>query len=531
MKTPGTRVIASLLFLVGAFTAATMLHAIEEQDLIFLSVENVTRNKPVTATHAKKGAPEGAVDGIIKDGRRWGSGRFIPVEETRMLTVDLTGSYKLHFAKVHTGSTVGTRAVANYRLEYYDGASWKAIPGAVVSNAAPDENIQTLNFSEQVVATSIRFVGEDLAFDEHCYVIELDVFGEEAPLTNLRNLIVRASPDRAVLAPLDFVQLEGVIRNPDANQGVAVQSIAWTQISGPSQATLNGAATKSMRADGLVPGQYVFRLTTIDNFNRSVANDVTVRVGAPGAPSPAGWTPVYFGQAPGAPDLNYGYYMYLPEGYQQGGSYPVMIFLRGAGEKALAVPGNLEGLFVTGLPKIIEDGGWNPPQDMIVIAAQRNGNHVPRFVRPLVEHVANDIANVDASRVYLTGLSLGGAGVWDYMNAYPSDPIIAAAVPISGKGSQSLQNVCTYATRIPVWAFHGQNDRKVPANGSIRPVNAINACPGVTIPAKLSVFAGVAHTGWNQVYNGAWINSKPIVPGWQAFDQDIYSWMLQYTRE
>ena len=41
--------------------------------------------------------------------------------------------------------------------------------------------------------------------------------------------------------------------------------------------------------------------------------------------------------------------------------------------------------------------------------------------------------NVDPSRVYLTGLSCGGFGTWEYLAKY-GDEQVAAAVPIAGEG-------------------------------------------------------------------------------------------------
>ena len=42
--------------------------------------------------------------------------------------------------------------------------------------------------------------------------------------------------------------------------------------------------------------------------------------------------------------------------------------------------------------------------------------------------------NVDPSRVYLTGLSCGAFGIWEYLAKYQGEVQAAAAVPIAGDG-------------------------------------------------------------------------------------------------
>ncbi len=42
--------------------------------------------------------------------------------------------------------------------------------------------------------------------------------------------------------------------------------------------------------------------------------------------------------------------------------------------------------------------------------------------------------NVDPARVYVTGLSCGAYGIWEYLAKYHDDLQVAAAVPIAGDG-------------------------------------------------------------------------------------------------
>lgn len=61
--------------------------------------------------------------------------------------------------------------------------------------------------------------------------------------------------------------------------------------------------------------------------------------------------------------------------------------------------------------------------------------------------------NVDASRIYIVGISMGGFGVWDMITRWPEK--FAAAVPVCGGGDPSKAGLLK---NMPVWAFHGEKD-------------------------------------------------------------------------
>ena len=97
--------------------------------------------------------------------------------------------------------------------------------------------------------------------------------------------------------------------------------------------------------------------------------------------------------------------------------------------------------------------------------------------------------NVDPARVYVTGLSCGAFGVWEYLAKYPADRKVAAAVPIAGDGRPgSSADYCALGST-PLWAFHGALDDAVDPHGSIEPMTALAGCPGVPADqAKLTVY-------------------------------------------
>jgi predicted peptidase len=81
--------------------------------------------------------------------------------------------------------------------------------------------------------------------------------------------------------------------------------------------------------------------------------------------------------------------------------------------------------------------------------------------------------NIDASRRYVMGESLGGYGSWHFITARPQ--MFAAAVPICGGGDPSQANTIA---DIPVWAFHGAKDRSVPVRLSREMIEAMKQAGG-----------------------------------------------------
>ena len=104
--------------------------------------------------------------------------------------------------------------------------------------------------------------------------------------------------------------------------------------------------------------------------------------------------------------------------------------------------------------------------------------------------MANDA--VDAGRVYLTGLSMGGAVAWQLAIEYPQR--FAALAPICGWGEPLLAG---RLKELPVWAFHGARDTVVPVTASERMVTAINNAAG---QALLTIYPDANHDSWTVTY-------------------------------
>jgi predicted peptidase len=110
-------------------------------------------------------------------------------------------------------------------------------------------------------------------------------------------------------------------------------------------------------------------------------------------------------------------------------------------------------------------------------------------------HQAMKNPNVDASRIYVTGVSMGSFGTWDILRRDPS--LFAAAVPMSGGGDPST---AAAIKNVPVWAFHGSADTTVPVESTRGMINALTAAGGTP---KYTEVAGGDHYIWPAIYADA----------------------------
>jgi predicted esterase len=111
-------------------------------------------------------------------------------------------------------------------------------------------------------------------------------------------------------------------------------------------------------------------------------------------------------------------------------------------------------------------------------------------------------ANVDTSRIYLTGISLGSKGAWDMLFRYPQE--FAAAVPMSYGGDPGTARAIK---NIPIWAFHGSADHVIPVGTTRRMIAALRNAGG---DPKYTEIAGGSHYIWPQVFN----------------EPDLYAWLF-----
>ena len=155
------------------------------------------------------------------------------------------------------------------------------------------------------------------------------------------------------------------------------------------------------------------------------------------------------------------YLLFLPEGYDaaSGKRWPLILFLHGAGERG----SDIWMVAKHGPPKI-DTTETNFPFIVVSPQCPAGRGWSDDALLALLDDVENKYL-VDTHRVYLTGLSMGGFGVWSIGISHPER--FAALAPICGGGSfitVYLANEDNHAalTSLPIWAFHGAKDPVVP---------------------------------------------------------------------
>jgi predicted peptidase len=162
----------------------------------------------------------------------------------------------------------------------------------------------------------------------------------------------------------------------------------------------------------------------------------------------------------------------LPKGYaEQTKKYPLVIYLHGGSQKGR----DLNKLKTYGLPKLISEG----KEYDFIFAAPQCPDSLYWSSENWFDSLFADLKNkyrIDTNRVYLTGFSMGGYGVFIVGMDFPDK--FAALVPISGGCNDSDTTRIGNLKDIPIWAFHGVIDKRIPISETERIVNALKKCNG-----------------------------------------------------
>lgn len=185
-------------------------------------------------------------------------------------------------------------------------------------------------------------------------------------------------------------------------------------------------------------------------------------------------------------DVNY--LLYLPaDYYKTSRKWPLVLFLHGSGERGTDI--NL--VKRNGPPMLVEAG---QKYQFILLCPQcpERISWDNKLLISLIDEIKSKY-NVDESRVYLTGLSMGGYGSWSLAIEYPE--IFAAIAPICGGGRPD--DACALKD-VPVWVFHGEKDDVVPIKEDSDMVDALRQCGG---NVKFTRYPEANHNAWTETYN------------------------------
>lgn len=205
------------------------------------------------------------------------------------------------------------------------------------------------------------------------------------------------------------------------------------------------------------------------------------------------------------------YRMMLPKDFSENKTYPLVFFFHGAGERG----SDNEKQLTHGSKLFIETSETFPA---IVIFPQcpredywANAK-VDRSTKPIsltfpkdlpptksmklaMELLDETIAKnyVKKDQVYVGGLSMGGMGTFEIL--YRKPDVFAAAFAICGAGNP--ESTEAYATKVPMWIFHGANDDVVDPQFSVDMVSGILKNGG---KPNFTLFGKDNHNSWDSAF-------------------------------
>ena len=200
------------------------------------------------------------------------------------------------------------------------------------------------------------------------------------------------------------------------------------------------------------------------------------------------------------------YLLYLPDGYYDNPEtqWPLLVFLHGSGERG----NDLEKVKVHGPPKLIEAGKKFP---FVVLSPQcpDSTDWDISTLFALISHIASRYS-VDESRIWVTGLSMGGGATWDLAMAHPT--YFAAIAPVCARVNRNYPSRVNDIKTLPVWLFHGAADDVVLINQAAKMVSALKA---IGNEVKFTIYPLSNHDSWTETYD----------------NPELYDWFMQQQKD
>jgi len=216
------------------------------------------------------------------------------------------------------------------------------------------------------------------------------------------------------------------------------------------------------------------------------------------------------------------YRLFLPENYNKNIKYPLLLAFHGAGEKGDDNYSQLEPWVAAWIDKKVQRKSpciilmpQCPQNKQWVDVPFGKGSYliseVPmtqpmKLAKNIFDKVINEYS-VDINRIYVMGVSMGGYATWNFVLNYPD--IAAAAVPICGGGDPSLAN---RIKSLPIWAFHGDQDKTVPISGTKDMINELKRLGNNNL--QFTIYKNVGH----EAYDMAWK------------DLELVSWVFEQNK-
>jgi len=217
--------------------------------------------------------------------------------------------------------------------------------------------------------------------------------------------------------------------------------------------------------------------------------------------------------------VTYRYQVYVPVDYTPKKRWPVVLSLHGSGERG--DDGSKQAQ--VGIGSAIRMDRQRFEMIVVMPQARPNTRWSGAMAVQAMQALNDSIAEFhgDRQRVYLTGLSMGGQGVWLFAAAHPhtfaalapissflrlendddvTDPRVDQAMLAQFPEFQDKDPAAAFALRIgktPVWIFHGGNDDLVPPENARQLNRAMREAGG---EVRFSEYEGVNHGAWDRAY-------------------------------
>lgn len=194
------------------------------------------------------------------------------------------------------------------------------------------------------------------------------------------------------------------------------------------------------------------------------------------------------------------YLLSLPKDYAQQEKWPLVIFLHGSGERGQ----DLELVKKHGPPKLAAAGKEFPFIAVSPQCAEKNRWETYRLIALL-----DDLCRryrIDEDRIYVTGLSMGGAGTWNLAAAITDR--LAAIAPICGGGDPGITK---RIASLPTWIFQGAKDSAESVAQAEAMFEALKKHGG---SPRYTLYPEAGHDAWTETYN----------------NPEFYTWLLAQKR-
>ena len=178
-------------------------------------------------------------------------------------------------------------------------------------------------------------------------------------------------------------------------------------------------------------------------------------------------------------------------------NFSLIIQLHGAGERG---NGQDDLVYVDrhGFTERVFTGAAEHPCILVMPQCPKDSSWVAEIenLMRFIEQVCEEF-RVDTTHIYLTGLSMGGSGVWYAAMRYPDK--FRAIAPVCGVGMPWNAGVL----KMPVWAFHGKDDMVVKASNTIDMVEILSQ---TNAKVRMTLYENTGHDSWHKAYTQELLN-------------------------